>query len=146
MNVECVCFFKSELPLWEQTSWQQWGYSENRDGGVNVKGFFCAFILTVPLQQAARRSGRSAGRHPVCIWWLWPGLCWPEPLRCYWGGGGRNEERVLNKIRKKKKPSWHLADFQMRFAQRQENKGMTNPKGGTAGEQRSPKCWHFTLD
>lgn len=63
--------------------------------GVNVKGFFCVFILTVPLQQAARRSGRSAGRHPVCIWWLWPGLCWPEPLRCYWGGGKIRREYLI---------------------------------------------------
>lgn len=59
-------------------------------------------------------------------------------------GRGRRREYLIKL--EKRNSSWHLADFQMRFAQRQENKGMTNPKGGTAEEQRSPKCWHFTLD
>lgn len=60
---------------------------------VKVLKTTCA-LLTGPLRQAARHSGRSAGRHPVCIWWPLPGLCWPEPRLCFWREG-RIKEGLL---------------------------------------------------
>ena len=80
------------------------GGSCKKGDGRNAKGFcvkkecVCTrVLLTVLLRQAARRSGRSAGRRPVCIWWLWPGLYWPEPLQCYWR---KREKKEINKNNK----------------------------------------------
>lgn len=131
---------------------------KKKGSGWVSKGFVCkesvcvcmhvSVFLTVPLRQAARRSGRSAGRRPVCIWWPWRGLCWPEPLRCCWR---KTEERdrfnmktTTTTTTTSKNP---LASYriQSELAHQNENKDMTDPKGGFAEEQRSLKCWLCTL-
>lgn len=76
------------------------------------------------------------------------GQAFTDQRLCNVAEGGRREKkwgRVLNEISGGRGRVSRGIPIEVCSAAK-KIRGMTNPKGCAAGEQRSPKCWHFTLD
>lgn len=76
------------------------------------------------------------------------GQAFADQCLCDVTRGGRREKkwgRALNEISRGRGRVSRWIPIEVCCATK-KTRGMTNPKGGGAEEQRSPKCWHFTLD